>query len=176
MAKIFLIIAGIAVCAYVFFGRDEQTTSPMWDAAFVSTLSNDLVTANGVPAGASRLAGKDLVLIYFSAHWCPPCRTFTPELVQHYRDKGGHTKFEVIFVSRDHDEAAMLSYMQGEQMPWVATKFGSRSVDALAKHYAGKGIPCLVLVDKTGKVLSHSYKDGTYVGPHAVLADLERKL
>ena len=32
----------------------------------------------------SALEGKDLVLYYFSAHWCPPCRQFTPMLKDFY--------------------------------------------------------------------------------------------
>ena len=27
---------------------------------------------------ADSLNGKDVVGLYFSAHWCPPCRAFTP--------------------------------------------------------------------------------------------------
>ena len=30
------------------------------------------------------LAGKQLVCFYFSAHWCPPCRQFTPILKDFY--------------------------------------------------------------------------------------------
>ena len=31
------------------------------------------------------VAGKH-VLIYFSAHWCPPCRGFTPKLVEFFSE------------------------------------------------------------------------------------------
>jgi len=34
-------------------------------------------------AGSDALAGKK-VLVYFSAHWCPPCRGFTPLLKEAY--------------------------------------------------------------------------------------------
>ena len=30
------------------------------------------------------LANKELILIYFSAHWCPPCKRFTPILKEFY--------------------------------------------------------------------------------------------
>ncbi len=32
----------------------------------------------------SVLKDKKLVLFYFSAHWCPPCRLFTPILKDFY--------------------------------------------------------------------------------------------
>ncbi len=30
------------------------------------------------------LANKKLVAFYFSAHWCPPCKAFTPLLKKFY--------------------------------------------------------------------------------------------
>ena len=50
-----------------------------------SLAGQTLVKAYGssVPAD-SALAGKNLVLYYFSAHWCPPCRQFTPMLKDFY--------------------------------------------------------------------------------------------
>ena len=44
-----------------------------------------LVKSDGSSVTAdSALEGKDLVLYYFSAHWCPPCRQFTPMLKDFY--------------------------------------------------------------------------------------------
>merc|ERR1719492_580215 len=70
------------------------------------------------------VAGETLG-IYFSAHWCPPCRGFTPKLVESYKTmmaKG--LNFEVIFASSDKDEAAFKEYY-GE-MPWLALPHGDK--------------------------------------------------
>ena len=51
------------------------------------------------------------VMIYFSAHWCPPCRGFTPKLCEFYTNfKKVNSDFELVFVSSDRDEAAFKEY------------------------------------------------------------------
>ena len=35
-------------------------------------------------SSADALAGKKVVIVFFSAHWCPPCRLFTPVLKDFY--------------------------------------------------------------------------------------------
>ncbi|RLG30214.1 hypothetical protein DRO03_05040 [Methanosarcinales archaeon] len=54
-----------------------------------------------------KLTGK-IIGVYFSAHWCPPCRAFTPNLVKFYNSlKKADKPFEIIFVSSDRDKKAM---------------------------------------------------------------------
>ena len=37
-----------------------------------------------VVSADSALDGKKIIAFYFSAHWCPPCRLFTPVLAEFY--------------------------------------------------------------------------------------------
>ena len=66
---------------------------------------------------------------YFSAHWCPPCRGFTPRLAELYREAQSRS-FEIVFVSCDHDEATFDKYRS--EMPWPAVPWNE---GALLKSY-----------------------------------------
>uniref|UniRef100_A0A7S2QLM6 Thioredoxin domain-containing protein n=1 Tax=Zooxanthella nutricula TaxID=1333877 RepID=A0A7S2QLM6_9DINO len=98
------------------------------------------------------LEGCAAVGLYFSAHWCPPCRTFTPKLAEqftsHYKDKG----LKVVFVSSDKDEKSFQEYY--DSMPWLALPFGSDRVDALKAKFDVAGIPKLVILDPEGEVIT----------------------
>lgn len=119
------------------------------------------------------LAKKKLIALYFSAHWCGPCRKFTPQLVEFYnRVAPQHPEFEIVFVSDDRSPAAMETYMRDAQMPWPAIDFAKLPGKQALKKYAGDGIPCLVLLDASGKVISDTYAGKNRVGPEKVLTDL----
>ncbi len=123
------------------------------------------------PYDARRLNGVKFYALYFSASWCGPCREFTPELVRDYAAlKQLYPEFELIFVSSDQSEADMHGYLRDDAMPWPALRFADRRQKEAARH-AGRGIPCLVLVDSDGKELAHSYRRGRYVGPAQVVED-----
>lgn len=100
------------------------------------------------------LLGQDLdvVGIYFSAHWCGPCRYFTPQLAAAYQTlKAEGKKFEVIFVSSDENKESYLDYFKS--MPWLALDYNSKQNDFLSSLFEVEGIPTLALVDvKTGRV------------------------
>ena len=104
-------------------------------------------------AAAAALAGKDYVLLYFSAHWCPPCRGFTPELASFYSAHAAAKSFEVVFVSSDRSAAEHGAYYA--EMPWLAVPFEDKDTKAaLSEKYGVRGIPTLILLDKTGAVVT----------------------
>jgi nucleoredoxin len=88
-------------------------------------------------------------------------------------NKAKHPEFELVFASKDNDEAGMEAYMVEDKMPWPAIKYSKLPAATGVEKLAGESIPCLVLVDATGKVLSHSFEKGTYVGPAKVLNDID---
>ena len=127
-----------------------------------------------VHADDEALSHKKLIAFYFSAHWCAPCRKFTPELVEYYnRVKDQHPEFEIIFFSLDKSEPEMEAYMRETNMPWPAIDYQKLKEKEVLKKSAGDGIPSLVLVDQAGKLLSSTYAGAQYLGPAKVLADLD---
>jgi len=56
-------------------------------------------------------SGCKAVLCYFSAHWCGPCKGFTPHLAKWYKEANKSGKIvEIIFVSNDKTEGEAKSY------------------------------------------------------------------
>ena len=76
----------------------------------------------------ARLSPYDVVLFYFSAHWCPPCREFTPMLKSFYErlPKGS---VRIVFVSRDRSKEEFTSYFHKEHGNWLAINFDSQISD-----------------------------------------------
>ncbi|ORC90181.1 tryparedoxin [Trypanosoma theileri] len=101
----------------------------------------------------SSLAGKT-VFFYFSASWCPPCRGFTPTLVEFYEKFHSSKNFEVVLVSWDEEASEFETYYG--KMPWLALPFANRSeVEALGRAFDVDSIPRLVAVNAdTGAVVS----------------------
>jgi len=116
-----------------------------------TTLFGDkLVSKSGEVSTKTALDGKKKVAIYFSAHWCPPCRGFTPVLKAAYEK--GHADIEVVFVSSDRDEASFKEYY-GEMADYLALPYSQREAkEELAKKFGVRGIPMLVVLDEEGNV------------------------
>eukprot|EP00939_MAST-03C_sp_MAST-3C-sp1_P004723 g4723.t1 len=113
--------------------------------------SAKIVDGNGKTVSVD---GADIVALYFSAHWCGPCRAFTPQLAGYYKElRAAGKKFEIVFVSSDKDNASFQSYFA--EMPWKALDFAHRDLKTkLSEMYEVEGIPTLVLLKPDGSLIS----------------------
>merc|ERR1712110_778248 len=97
-------------------------------------------------------AGGKYIGLYFSAHWCPPCRGFTPKLTEYYQG-GLKENMEIVFVSSDRDEQSFNEYF-GE-MPWLALPYEKRQEkEVLSNTFGVAGIPSFVVLNPDGTVLT----------------------
>lgn len=122
--------------------------------AFVGLFGENLLKGSKTVKTEEHLKGKTHVIIYFSAHWCPPCRGFTPEFVKWYNkfiltDQG--KKVEVVFESWDKDEDAFKEYFGG--MPWAAIPY-TQGKHALGDKFSVNGIPTVAVLDDKGEVIT----------------------
>ena len=162
----------------------ETAATPVASAAAPSVMARRLqgklvrLQGNGLQAHeATRLNGVKFYALYYSASWCGPCRQFTPRLVDAYRNlRAEYPEFEVVFVSADNSAGDMKDYMKGDHMAWPALRYDAIQTSGDVRQYCGDGIPCLVLVDDKGKVLSDTNRGGNYVGPQVVLDETRKFL
>ena len=117
----------------------------------LSLLGPELITKSGKKETKAVITGKKAVAIYFSAHWCPPCRGFTPVLSEFYElvKEEDADALEIIFASSDSDEPSFNGYYG--DMPWTAIPFSSDVKDALGQKFGVRGIPALIVLSPDGK-------------------------
>lgn len=104
----------------------------------------------------SELRNKGMVLLYFSASWSPPCRSFTPILSKFYRKANKPEKqLEIIFISCDISEDQYNEYYS--TMPWLSVPYKEQGIkDIATRHYEISAIPGLILVNEFGAPLHES--------------------
>lgn len=113
------------------------------------------------------LEGKTLGF-YFSAHWCPPCRQFTPGLVE-FRNQNADD-FEVIFVSFDNSDEEKKTYMSEAKMPWLTVPGAkNRETNALAETFGVKGYPTLIIIGPDGKLITPNGRADVMLSPETAI-------
>ena len=105
------------------------------------------------PLNFKDIENAKVVGIYFSAHWCPPCRDFTPKLAAAFTDAiNKKLPVQIIFASLDSNEKTFKEYFA--TMPWIALPYQDHKIEELKSKFGVPGIPMLVIVDKNGKLIT----------------------
>ena len=146
--SVLMLLMLATVFAMPSFAQEEAKQENWLEKRF----GKELVNAKGEKVAAATLAGKTIGL-HFSAHWCPPCRKFTPQLVA-FRDAVAKDNFEIVFISFDKDKEAMDGYMKETKMGWLAIPYDAAQRKAVAKEFGVNSIPTLIILDKDGKKIT----------------------
>ncbi|KAF2366033.1 Thioredoxin-like fold [Trinorchestia longiramus] len=105
--------------------------------------------------------------LYFAAYWCPPCKAFTPQLIETYgRIKENGHNFEVIFVSSDRSSESHTAHHSTMMWPGLEWRYAQERRE-LAAALQVEGIPTLVLLGPDCSVLTHACRTHVARDPHA---------
>ena len=114
-----------------------------------SILGSELIKNDGTKVSTSSIESTPVIALYFSAHWCPPCKMFTPKLKAAYEEANADgKKFEVVFISADQSEEEFQGYF--ESMPWLAPKFDEDELGEISEQFGVSSIPALIVIDSSG--------------------------
>ena len=130
---------------------DAQTCAAALLALFGPQL---LMPGGGAPVETRvALSGKSVVGVFFSGHWCPPSREFTPRFARAYTQMFEAKGMAVVFVSADRDEHAFRDYHSHQ--PWHALPYADRGRErALSQRFGVRGIPSLILLRPDGSLIT----------------------
>lgn len=108
-----------------------------------------------------------LIQLFFFLHFiysfdlkrCPPCRGFTPKLIDFYNKYAQEKNLEIIFISSDEDEESFEEYYK--EMPWLALDFNEREKkEELSDKLGVDGIPSLILFEaKSGEIICNDARN-----------------
>ena len=97
-------------------------------SALSKLIGDKVITNTEIETSTACLEGTEKVLgLYFSANWCPPCRAFTPQLVQWYnrfKKSSNGSNFDIVFLSSDKTVEDFNEYFK--EMPWYAVPYAAR--------------------------------------------------
>ena len=123
----------------------------MESSILLELLPQELKSKTGIKA-LSEITETPIIGLYFSAHWCPPCRIFTPILSEFYTKVNEEKKqIEIIFISCDRDTKSFNEYY--DSMPWLTVPFENEMRDTISEAFEINGIPTLLIFDNKGNLI-----------------------
>lgn len=98
-----------------------------------------------------------VVLVYFWASWCPPCRRSIPELVS-LQERYGDDGFTIIGISVDKleelDDATLKSFVEQNRISYPILR-DEGVLRVVNEYFRGErlGIPAMFIVDRNGFIV-----------------------
>ena len=149
--------------SFLPFSPPSDSVSPRplslpMERLFANLSSKELIQPNSLSTiHIHKAFVNKVVLLYASAHWCPPCRQFTPQLARFYAQYSD--SIEIVFLSCDHDESDFTKYFN--TMPWKAIPYDEPIREELMQKIQVSGIPRLVVLNSvTGGILVNNAVGG----------------
>ena len=99
----------------------------------------------------SELSKKKYLIFYYAASWWGACGAQTSQLVKWYK-KNKSDDFELILVSFDRNQKAMLNYLKKKSVNFPALEMKSSKIASALK--GGRYIPHLTMIDENGKKIA----------------------
>uniref|UniRef100_A0A8R1DX29 Thioredoxin domain-containing protein n=2 Tax=Caenorhabditis japonica TaxID=281687 RepID=A0A8R1DX29_CAEJA len=125
---------------------------------FFSGTSLRLKDGSMVDAG-EHLKGK-IVVLYFSASWCGPCRQFTPIMKELYQQIAETNQpIEVILLSRDYMRFQLDEYYEQHGCSWGVVPLRDPIIEKCLNAYNVTALPSCRVVDE-GKKEEEKGKEG----------------
>ena len=122
-------------------------------------------TVDKLETGEPLFSQAKVVCVYFSAKWCPPCRIFSPILIEFYNDVNAEIEqLEIIAVSKDKSDKDFGEHTK--DMPWLIVPYNDPRVEKLVNNFDVKGIPTLIVLGENGEaVVKTARQDVITEGP-----------
>ncbi|KAL4001912.1 Thioredoxin-like family protein [Acanthocheilonema viteae] len=91
--------------------------------------------------------------LYFGANWCPPCRSFSQQLISCYQSlKNAGIPFEIFFCSSDRSQESFEHHFS--TMPWLAFPYDPQKTTQLTRLYSVNGIPAFLLLNEENRLIT----------------------
>lgn len=124
---------------------------------FSSIFGKELYNGKDIIKTNSVLKNK-IVLLYYSASWCPPCKKLTPLLIDFYNKYHESKNFEIILISKDKTYYDYMNYYS--KMPWLSQPFRKELLINLNYNYTF--IPQIVILDKNQNLINSIAQNDFY--------------
>jgi len=153
MKNIHTILLTLGLLGGLTLAVHQASGSPLKSMRDILPLPPVVFDVSGKEVPTESLRGKTVAL-YFSAHWCVPCRHFTPKLVDFY-SQNKDKNFEVVFMSLDRNAKMKKEYMHEAGMKWLtAPGQGSPEINRILDFYKLEGVPSLIVFGPNGELIT----------------------